>query len=225
MPGGRLVVANVIRLAVVEDEKLTRHLVVDRLQARYGAAGSVNGFESVEQLVAAGEDCDVVVLDLQLRGGKAENADAVRAAARMSKVVVFSGQESAEAVQRARAAGALGYVGKESDNAIEVLAAAIGQVLGGGQFFDPELAVRIGAAARRHLTPRQQDVLRLEALGRTFRQIARALGLSEAGVRRHIEHIVEIHPDYAKQADRVRLAIELGLVSPWENYQHPDETD
>jgi len=50
MPGGRLVVASVIRLAVVEDEKLTRHLVVDRLQARYGAAGSVKGFESVEQL-------------------------------------------------------------------------------------------------------------------------------------------------------------------------------
>jgi DNA-binding CsgD family transcriptional regulator len=116
-------------------------------------------------------------------------------------------------------------VGKESDNAIEVLAAAIGQVLDGGQFFDPELTVRIGAAARRHLTPRQQDVLRLEALGRTFRQIARALGLSEAGVRRHIEHIVEIHPDYAKQADRVRLAIELGLVSPWENYQPHAEED
>jgi hypothetical protein len=39
VPGLGLVVASVIRLAVVEDEKLTRHLVVDRLQARYGAAG------------------------------------------------------------------------------------------------------------------------------------------------------------------------------------------
>jgi two-component system, NarL family, response regulator DesR len=215
----------VIRLAVVEDERLTRHLVVERLQGLYGAAGAVNGFESVEHLAAAGGDFDVVVLDLQLRGGRAENADAVRVAVRMSRVVVFSGQESAEAVQRARAAGASGYVGKESDNAIEVLAAAINQVLAGGQFFDPELEKRIGASARRHLTPRQQEVLRLEALGRTFHQIARALDLSEAGVRRHIEHIVTIYPDYAKQADRVRLAIELGLVSPWENYQPRAEED
>ena len=75
--------------------------------------------------------------------------------------------------------------------------------------------------ARRQLTPRQQEVLRLEALGRTIRQIARVLGLSEAGVRRHIEHIVQIHPDCAKQANRVRLAVELGLISPWEDFQPP----
>jgi DNA-binding NarL/FixJ family response regulator len=213
-------VAAVIKLAVVEDQALTRDLILQRLRQHYGGAGSVTGFESVEQLAAAGQEFELVVLDLQLRGGRAENADAVRVAARMSKVVVFSGQESAEAVQRAQAAGALGYVGKESDDALGLLAAAISAVLDGGQYFDADLASRIGAAARRHLTPRQQEVLRLEALGRTIRQIARALGLSEAGVRRHIEHIVEIHPDCAKQADRVRLAVTLGLVSPWEDYQH-----
>jgi two-component system, NarL family, response regulator DesR len=213
----------VIRLAVVEDQALTRSLVIERLRDRFGAEGMVSGFESVEQLTAAGQEFDVVVLDLQLRGGRAENAEAVHVASGMGKVVVFSGQESAEAVQRARAAGALGYVGKESDNAVDALAEAIGRVLDGGQFLDPELAARIGAAARKHLTPRQQEVLRLEALGRTTRQIARALGLSEAGVRRHIEHIIEIHPDCAKQADRVRLAIKLGLASPWEDYRRPPD--
>jgi DNA-binding NarL/FixJ family response regulator len=210
----------VIRLAVVEDQALTRDLILRRLRIHYGGTGTVTGFETVEQLAAADQEFDVVVLDLQLRGGRAENADAVLAVARISQVVVFSGQESAEAVQRARAAGARGYVGKESEDAFGLLAAAISAVLDGGQYFDADLASRIGAAARRHLTPRQQEALRLEALGRTIRQIARTLGLSEAGVRRHIEHIVEIHPGCAKQADRVRLAIALGLVSPWEDYQH-----
>jgi DNA-binding NarL/FixJ family response regulator len=214
-------VANVIRVAVVEDQALTREVTVERLRARHGAAAAVDDFASVEQMLAAGQDFDVVVLDLWLRGGGAENAEAVRAAARVSKVVVFSGQETAEAVQRAQAAGALGFVSKETSDWDEVLATAIGQVLRGERFFDPELAARIGAAARRQLTPRQQEVLRLEALGRTIRQIARALGLSEAGVRRHIEHIVQIHPDCAKQADRVRLAVEIGLVSPWEDYHPP----
>ena len=61
-------------------------------------------------------------------------------------------------------------------------------------------------------------MLRLEALGCKVPQIAIAIDppLTSAGVRRHIERIVEIHPDCAKQADRVRLAINLGLVTPWE---------
>jgi DNA-binding NarL/FixJ family response regulator len=210
-----------LRLALIEDQALTRDLTLERLRACFGPAASVHGFASVEQMVAAGQPFDVIVLDLQLRGGGAENADAVRVVARMSKVIVFSGQESAEALQRALAAGALGYVGKDTSDAVDVLATAIRRVLNGERFLDPELAARIGAAARKHLTPRQQEVLRLEALGRTTRQIARALDLSEAGVRRHIEHIVKIHPDCAKQADRVRLAVELGLVSPWEDYHAP----
>ena len=208
----------------MEDQPLTREVTLERLRARYGDAAAVDAYASVEQMLAAGKAFDVVVLDLWLRGGGAENAAAVRAAAQIGNVVVFSGQEAAETVQRARAAGALGFVSKETSNWEEVLAAAIGQALRGEQFLDPELSARIGAAARRHLTARQQEVLRLEALGRTVRQIARALGLSEPGVRRHIEHIVEIHPDCAKQADRVRLAVELGLVSPWEDYHPTAET-
>jgi DNA-binding NarL/FixJ family response regulator len=210
-----------IAVAVVEDQAMTREVTAERLRARFGPAAVVGAFASVEQMLAAGQDFDVVVLDLQLRGGGAENADAVRVIARVSKVVVFSGLETAEAVQRARAAGALGFVGKETSGWDDALVTAIGQVLRGEPFLDPELAARIGASVRRQLTPRQQEVLRLEALGRTIRQIARALGLSEAGVRRHIEHVIEIHPDCAKQADRVRLAVELGLVSPWEDYHPP----
>ncbi len=151
-----------IRLAVVEDQTLTRETTVERLGVRFGTDVSVQGYANVEQMLAARLDFDVVVLDLHLRGGGAENADAVRLAAQSSRVVVLSGHESA--------------------------------------------------------SPRQQEVLQLEALGRTTRQIARALNLSEAGVRRHVERIIEIHPDCAKQADRVRLAVELGLVSPWEKY-------
>jgi DNA-binding NarL/FixJ family response regulator len=207
-----------IRLAVVEDQTLTRETTVERLGAGFGADVSVRGYANVEQMLAAGLDFDVVVLDLHLRGGGAENADAVRLVAQSSKVVILSGHESAEAVQRAVAAGALGYVSKESTDSIGTLARAIAHILGGNPYFDPELQDRIGAAARRQLSPRQQEVLQLEALGRTTRQIARALNLSEAGVRRHVERIIEIHPDCAKQADRVRLAVELGLVSPWEKY-------
>ena len=49
------------------------------------------------------------------------------------------------------------------------------------------------AERRRHpvprLTPRQDDLLRLVAAGHTNAQIARRLGICEATVRTHLEHI------------------------------------
>jgi DNA-binding NarL/FixJ family response regulator len=211
------------RLAVVEDQTFTRQVTLDLIRAHYGAGVEVEGFATVEDLLASDADrFDVVVLDLQLRFGALEGSAAVAEVAGHARVLVFSGLASGESLERAQAAGARGYVGKDTAE-VETLIAAIDAVLAGEHFVDPALLAQVGAAARKQLTARQQEVLRLEALGCKLLQIARALDppLTEAGVRRHIERIVEIHPDCAKQADRVRLAIQLGLVSPWEVYPRP----
>lgn len=207
-----------VRLAVVEDQLFTRETTVSLLREHYGPCHKVVGFASVEELLGAGEErFDVVVLDLQLRDGGLEGQEAVRALAQSARVLVFSGLESGEALQRAQAAGALGYVSKDTARA-STLIDGVDSVLAGEAFVDPALLAKIGANARKQLTVRQQEVLRLEALGCKLAQIARELDppLTEAGVRRHIERIVEIHPDCGKQADRVRLAVDLGLVTPWE---------
>src|SRR6185437_10690715 len=53
----------------------------------------------------------------------------------------------------------------------------------------------LDAERRRHpvpqLTPRQTSLLRLVAVGHTNAQIARRLGISEATVRTHLEHIYQ----------------------------------
>jgi DNA-binding NarL/FixJ family response regulator len=216
-------VSVVVRLAVVEDQAFTREVTVDRLRGHYGDAAVVEGFANVEELEAtSGGGFDVVILDLQLRGGTLEGADAVRALSRNAKVLVFSGLASGEMLARAQAAGACGYVGKDTAE-VATLIEAVDAVVLGQYFVDPVLLEMVGAVGRKLLTLRQQEVLRLEALGCKLRQIGRALDppLTDAGVRRHIERIVEIHPDCAKQSDRVRLAVHLGLVSPWEVYPHP----
>lgn len=202
-----------VTLAVIEDESFTRETTIDLLRTRYPTAAVV-GFANVEQmLVAEDGPFDVVVLDLQLRGGGVEGDDAVHAATQRGRVLVFSSLESGEALQRAHKAGAMGYVSKETLPVTTVIE-GVETVLAGRPFVDSELQAKIGASARKLLTERQQEVLRLEALGCSVAQIALELNLPEAGVRRHIERIIEIHPDRAK-ADRVRLAIELGLVTPW----------
>lgn len=201
-----------VRLAVIDDDRYIREMTVELLRTRYATA-TVVGFANVEEMLEAeGGLFDVVVLDLQLRGGGVEGPDAVRAAAQYGQVLVLSSLMSGEALRRAHAAGARGYVSKNTPPVTVV--EGVEAVLAGRSFVDPEMQAKLGAPARKLLTERQQEVLRLEALGCSVAQIALKLNLTEAGVRRHIERIVAIHPDRAK-ADRVRLAIELGLVTPW----------
>ena len=142
-----------IRLAVVEDQNADprNYGRAARRTARLGRVGAGLRRCGADARRRAA-DSTSVVLDLHLRGGGAENSDAVRLVSRSSKVVVLSGRQSAEAVQRAVAAGALGYVSKESPtDSIGRLAKAIAHVLGGKPYFDPELQDRMGAAARRQL--------------------------------------------------------------------------
>jgi DNA-binding NarL/FixJ family response regulator len=216
-------VSGLRRVAVVEDQAFTREVTAAHLRSHLGPACRVEAYPTVEELLAADPaGCDVVVLDLQLRGADLEGPAAVRAVATHTTVLVFSGLASGEVLEQAQAAGAAGYVSKDTADPAALIA-GIETVAAGGVFVDPGLLERVGAAARKVLTPRQQEILRLEALGCKLLQIARACDppLTEAGVRRHIERIVEIHPDCARQSDRVRLAIQLGLVSPWEVYRPP----
>ena len=71
-------------------------------------------------------------------------AAAVEAVALHTQVLVFSGLVSGEALQRAQAAGARGYVSKDTAE-VECLIDGIDAVLGGSDFVDPALLAQIGA--------------------------------------------------------------------------------
>jgi PAS domain S-box-containing protein len=65
----------------------------------------------------------------------------------------------------------------------------------------------------RSLTPREAEVLRLLALGRTNREIAREMMFSVSTVKNHVQHIItKLDPSDRTQA-AVR-AVELGLIDP-----------
>jgi DNA-binding NarL/FixJ family response regulator len=97
-------------------------------------------------------------------------------------------------------------------------------VLGGESPVDVKLAARLlrrlagegkgpAAAPAEELTPRERDVLRLVAEGKTNAEIAQALFLSPGTVKIHVEHII------AKLgvSDRTQAAVrafELGLLAP-----------
>ena len=63
------------------------------------------------------------------------------------------------------------------------------------------------------LTPRQREVLRLVAEGRTDKEIARQLALSPRTVEMHVARILQTM-GCAKRAEAVARAAELGLLAP-----------
>jgi DNA-binding NarL/FixJ family response regulator len=206
-----MLVSRSVRLAVVEDQRQPREDLVERLCANY-ANSEVAGFVTLEEFFDSGREFDLVILDWHLRGGVLEGRDAVHAAAQHARVLVFAGLVSGEAVEDAQAAGALGFVSKDTADAT-VLIEGMDAVLAGQQFFvDPELLAKI-ASQPKVLPERLRQVLRLEALGLSAKQIARDLNISKSTVDKHIERIVKIYPHHNKQTDRVKLAIEMGLVT------------
>lgn len=65
----------------------------------------------------------------------------------------------------------------------------------------------------RSLTPREAEVLRLLALGRTNREIAREMQFSVSTVKNHVQHII-IKLDASDRTQAAVRAVELGLIDP-----------
>jgi DNA-binding NarL/FixJ family response regulator len=132
----------------------------------------------------------------------------IRASQPRTQVVVLTTYSDDESIIGALRAGALGYLTKDATRAEigrAVLAAAAGQAV-----LDPEVQRRLLSAAARapaaaaaepsdnDLTPREAEVLRLIAEGKSNREVARALFVSEATVKTHVNRI------FAKTGSRDR---------------------
>lgn len=124
--------------------------------------------------------------------------------------------DSADYAQQALAAGARGYVLKDSPSA--EIVAALRSVAAGGTFLSPALAQRLfrPAPARNQLSEREQQILALLAQGRSSKQIARTLDIGVRTVETH-RQAIRRKLDLAGQAELIRYAVEHargGLPQP-----------
>jgi DNA-binding NarL/FixJ family response regulator len=98
-----------------------------------------------------------------------------------ARLVVFSMNDDPVIATRAIEAGAKGYITKNDDPAL--LVEAVRAVASGGLYLHPDMArqiafLRAGASAISSLSPRDLEILRLIAAGRTMAQIADLLDVS-----------------------------------------------
>jgi DNA-binding NarL/FixJ family response regulator len=195
----------VTRILLVDDHEIARRGIENVLasalpEARYGEAATYA--EALSRLQEG--PWDLVLLDLNLpgRGGIDLLAEVRRLWPRLL-VIIVSAYSEEEFALRCLRRGAQGYVMKTSGS--KELVAAVRKVLGGGKYVTPVLAERLAAAAIGDLTlashellsNRELQVLRLVAVGRSLKEIAEELCLSERTIATY----------------RARLGTKLGLTS------------
>jgi DNA-binding NarL/FixJ family response regulator len=166
--------------------------------------------------VAAAARPDVILLDLELPGQSGiEAIPRLSAALPGAGIIILTAYDTDERVLGAVRAGARGYVLKGAP--VEEIARAIRAVRGGGSYLASPVAAKIlrqmqsPRRATTTLSNRERTVLREVAAGRSTKQIARALGITERTVKFHVASIMnKLGADNRAQA--VAEAAKRGLL-------------
>jgi DNA-binding NarL/FixJ family response regulator len=179
-----------------------------------------NGLDAVEHVRR--DPPDAILLDITLPG-----MNGLEAAARIAKldvptrVLMLSMHASAEYAARALAAGAAGYLNK--DSAFDELATALEEIFAGRRYLcraidaglvqQFERRASTGESELDALTPRQRQILQLVVEGLGTRQIAERLFLSVKTIESHRIQMMQ-RLGIFDVPGLVRFAIRNGLVPP-----------
>ncbi len=179
------------------------------------AGEASNGSDVLE--MARKLEFDVLLLDLTMPGVSGlDLIRRLRADNPSIPILVLSMHNESQVVSRALKAGASGYVTKDSDQ--EILLLAIRKVASGNKFIDPALLdaiMNIGsngdAPPHALLSDRELQVLQMLASGQTPTGIAESLHLSAKTISTHKANLMQ-KLGIDSNADLVRYAIKQGLT-------------
>ena len=210
-----------IRIVLADDHNLMRSGLKSLLSGMQGVevvAEATNGKEAVD--LAGSANPDVVLMDIGMKELNGIEAAAIIARNNPSvRVIILSMHDTHDFVSEALKAGAAGYLLKD---AVPLeLEFALQAVINGETYLSPKVSrqvvqsyvrpadAEIGLEA---LSPRQREILKAIARGRTTKQIAYDLGLSAKTIETHRAQIME-RLDIHDVAGLVRFSIRSGLIS------------
>jgi DNA-binding NarL/FixJ family response regulator len=223
-----------IRVVVVDDQRLfTKGLsgLVDMLEGVEVVGVAYNGEEAVA--LCRQTEPDVVLMDISMPKMDGISATReIRSLLPQTAVIILTAHEEDEQVFEGMKAGAQGYLLKDAEP--EDLSRAIRTVYAGDTIIAPDLAQKMlntfesgkssgSSRLMPPLTERELEVIRALAQGKSDRQIANSLGISEKTVRNHTSNIYrKLHIFDRTQA--VIYAIREGVIDVEElEYRPPRE--
>ena len=172
-------------------------------------AEAANGVEAVTAFER--HHPDVTLLDLRMP--EMEGVEAVKQIRDRdphAKVIILTTYDTDEDITRALKAGAKAYVLK--DISAEALVTCIHDVLAGKTYLAPAAAAKLAEGVTRvHLTPRELTTLKLMADGKSNKEIANELGISDRTVKSHLGHLFE-KLGVTSRTEAVKVASRRGLV-------------
>lgn len=175
------------------------------------------------------DDFDLIMTDLAMPGDIWQNAIArIHEQVPETPMVILSAVFDGEIVKKTIEIGVSGYLSKTSSN--REIIEAVDLVLSGGAYLPSDflqtqtldhnsmtdkllegMKEETAPATDKHLTPRQIDVLKCVADGKSNKQIAYELGLTEGTVKLHVTAILKILNVY-NRTGAVMEAARLGLI-------------
>jgi DNA-binding NarL/FixJ family response regulator len=188
-----------VRVFIVDDHHLFRAGVRGELEGTVDFVGEASEVDAAVEMIRERVP-DVVLLDVHMPGGGGryvlEQVSQTHPDVRFLALSVSDSPEDVVAIVRA---GARGYVTKTIES--WELAEAIGKVAAGDAVFSPRLAGFVLDAFASipgkdvdpeldQLTDREQEVLRLIALGSTYKEVGVRLTISVKTVERHVSAVL-----------------------------------
>jgi DNA-binding NarL/FixJ family response regulator len=206
-----------IRVLVVDDHQVVRQGLRSFLDVQDGievvgeAADAASCVTAAEKLRP-----DVILLDLRMPGGDGVTAlQRLRDLDNPARTLVVTSFTEPSTILPAVRAGAAGYVYKDVDP--PALAAAIRAVHAGHVLLHPDVAGLLAARAPEppgsRLTGREQQVLAELTRGRSNREIARSLEVTEKTVKTHVSAILA-KLGVQDRTQAALYAVRAGLVDP-----------
>lgn len=207
-----------MKILIADDHALFRDGLALRLEqiVPQAAIFQASGYSQTIKILKSDNNFDILILDVEMQDLPwQESLKQIREIAPQTKIIVVSALEDARIIRTILSVGVKGYISKRSE--IKVFNNALKLIFDGGTYVPPNLINDISnnlssrGKGLKTLTNRQSQVLDLIAQGKSNKQIAYDMGVSESTVKLHINALLRsLHVNNRTQA--VITAQKIGLI-------------
>lgn len=208
-----------MKILIADDHALFRDGLALRLEqvASDAVILQASNYAQIFKIIKNDTDIAIIILDIEMQDMPwMEALQEMRKLLPQTAIVVVSASEDGRTIRSVMSTGVKGYIPKRSD--IKVFDNALKLILDGGTYVPPVLInnppinnLSTKSTGLKTLTNRQSQVLDLIAQGKSNKQIAYDMGVSESTVKLHINALLRsLHVSNRTQA--VVTAQKLGII-------------